>query len=255
MSEYSSSEEDCIASRGNTRCEAENCPCNEGTYSESEVEQFKVIDNDDDGCSTYRCEIAIEDGDEEISSCTHCKRYCLGKGLRIGEGFLLCVSCTTNKTSDLPSFFLSQASQLGAWFHTKVLPTTDEDQNDPSSHYISVDTVKKRIIWRAPNSVYTVLDGYQESLIVISDLIASDPSKYAALAAALTRDFIEFKNAQSPPADGLREDAKRVIRAQLLENTDQIADLITQHKKRRTLRQLTEIKDPSAFVAWLSSAQ
>lgn len=35
-----------------------------------EVEQYKVIDNDDDGCSTYRCEIAIEDGDEEISSCT-----------------------------------------------------------------------------------------------------------------------------------------------------------------------------------------
>lgn len=71
-------------------CEEDNCYCKE--YPDGNWETLQVIDNDNDGEYTWRCETAIMNNDD-IQKCSYCDRLMLGEYLEVYANLTVYEAC------------------------------------------------------------------------------------------------------------------------------------------------------------------
>lgn len=78
-------------------CEQSDCYCQNHWPNRSGGREHSVINNEDDGEKTIRCEVAIHNCDD-ITTCAFCEKYMLGSGLYLYGEYVICVRCQNSVT-------------------------------------------------------------------------------------------------------------------------------------------------------------
>lgn len=241
-------------------CEEDDCYCQRHWPDRSGGEEHKVVNNDEEGELTWRCDVAIANGD--YKKCDFCGKWTMGSGLELPIKYRMCMRCCYDGFDE----FLEQKFKEDPCLSVKLFNNDFMSPDDPPETKIDCASCKKThsrfefgkddLLYIDPCGKTGFLSGTQECLSDLSELM--EKPEYTLLRDLLEEEWREFKEKRrclkriekTNKRDVEYANAKRVIRSFLPDATDADAEKICNKKQRLT--DLPPEKDVWAFIKWLN---
>lgn len=251
---------------GYPACEEDDCYCRRHFPNRSGGDELKVVNNEEDGEYTIRCETAIDNNDDIRKHCYFCEKWMIGSAMTIGKE-KWCLRCVLDLWSPDLSDYFKDAFEKNPCLVFEIIPnhlakdgrTTMFCEKCQKEHPIP-DFENDEIKLDLDKKDEVSLEFDSEGITYLNK--ALHMKKYEKLLEFMD-GFHDFKAEKVAARKLLKTSkietrvnkAKRVIRTYLPNSTDEECDKILPHKYTKrdfkcTEKLLTD-HDVVKFVQWM----
>jgi hypothetical protein len=255
-------------------CEEDDCYCKRHWPNRSGGDEHKVVNNDEEGEYTWRCDVAIDNGDYQ--KCMICEHFMTGEGLNLSKSDKICVRCCSDLWSqDFHDFLVDQTKKdpciLFKLFDFAFI-NPEQPQDEEGFFCVKCDKTHMTPDFEDNGFYYcpkpedmVFLDGRQRCLSRLNDLLRQVKDKYNnPLHTFFFEDWVEFKQEcrqkrreqKKEKKNQTKEKAKRMIRSFLPTATEDQAQKIVNKKQRFNESDIDKLQnehDILKFIEWLKA--
>lgn len=239
------------------RCEEDDCYCKRHWPNRSGGKEHKVIDNENCGEYTIRCQVWVDN--YHPKKCAVCEKYMIDSPLYFPDSDMeVCVRCTASDDLFF-DFFMDKFKEdrcflVKMFDHSFIFPDdTLEDTIDCEKcgrRHLEMDPEDNMLIYPKYTS-FELFDGSQECIEMLPELMETIPSFHKIMKewVVYAREKIRTKRRdKNRQRDVDVRTAMRVIKYFLPKATDSEAHQLA--KRKKTLNSIP--KSVTSFLEWLN---